>query len=380
MKLAARKSATIVAAAATAGASTLMFGVAPAGAADVDACGEGTLIAPGVCELSFTSGTTSFTAPASATQLEMLLVGAGGSGADQTAPNTNGYAAAGGGGQVTYVDFSGSADPIDVTVGTAGGADTSAADGTTSATAVNGNDAVTSEGSNSGGASGDGEFSGSTGTLAGGGGAGGDADAEDGGDGVVVADLVASVDGSLFAGDDRCFGGGGAAGSATVQGIPGCGAGGPVDALGTGLFAPVANSGGGGGGLTTTQSAELRAGADGVVIARWNGATVALTFDVKGHGVAPASQTVIAGTAPVKPADPTASGYTFDGWFVDAALTVPADFTAPLSASTTYYAKWTAALAATGSTADAAALPIGLATLVAGAGILIAASRRRRQA
>ncbi len=377
MKLAVRRTTTAVAAVATAGASTLMFGVAPAGAADVDACGEGTLIAPGVCEQSFTSGSATFTAPVTATQLELLLVGAGGSGMDQEEEsNTNGYASAGGGGEVTYVDFSGSADPVEITVGTPGGPTSTATDGSTSAEARNGFDGSTGSGGNSGGD----VYSGADANVAGGAGAGGDADGEDGGAGVIVSDLVASVDGSLFAGDERCFGGGGAAGSDEIQGFPGCGAGGPVDAIGTGLVAPVANSGGGGGGLATPQPAELRAGADGVVIARWNGATVALTFDVKGHGIAPTTQNVIAGTAPVKPADPTAAGFTFEGWFADDALTVPADFTAPLTASTTYYAKWTAALAATGSTPDAATLPIALGALVAGAGLFAAASRRRRQA
>lgn len=376
MTLAVRKTTTAFAAVATAGASTLMFGVAPASAADVDACGEGTLVAPGVCEQTFTSGTASFTAPVTATQLELLLVGAGGSGFNPEESNTNGYASAGGGGEVTYVDFSGSADPVEITVGTPGGEISSATDGSTTGEAANGFDGT----ANNGGDSGDEVHLGANASVAGGGGAGGDADSEDGGAGVFVSDLVASIDGSLFAGDERCFGGGGAAGSDEIQGFPGCGAGGPIDAIGTGLVAPTANSGGGGGGLTTAQPAELRTGADGVVIARWNGATVALTFDAKGHGIAPTAQSVIAGTAPVKPADPTASGFTFEGWFADDALTVPADFTAPLTSSTTYYAKWTAALAATGSTPDAATLPIALGALIAGAGLLAAASRRRRKA
>ncbi|MDH6182572.1 putative repeat protein (TIGR02543 family) [Microbacteriaceae bacterium SG_E_30_P1] len=373
-----RKTSAAFAAVATAGASSFFLGATPAMAAPGEPCLDGVLVEPGICELSYTDGVENvFTPTAEMTQLEVLLVGAGGSGADQPEVNTAGYAAAGGGGQVTYIDFSGSTDEIDIAVAAAGGSISTADNGSIADSAANGSDALTTEGSNIGGNSGDNEYEGYSGTLAGGGGAGGDADVANGGDGVIVSSLVAP--GSLFENDDRCFGGGGAAGSATAQGFPGCGGGGPIDALGTGLVAAVPNSGGGGGGLTTTQSAELRAGADGVVLVRWNAAPVTLTFDVRGKGVAPAAQEVIPGFAPTAPVAPKAAGFEFKGWFADAALTVPVDFSTPLTESTTYYASWAPTLAATGSTTDAASLPIALGILAAGAGLVVAATARKRR-
>jgi uncharacterized repeat protein (TIGR02543 family) len=355
------------------------MGVAPASAATADACGDGTLIAPGVCEQVFTSGTATFTPAATMTKLEVLLVGAGGAGSDQAVPNTNGYAAAGGGGEVKIVNFSGASAPLNLTVAAPGVAGT-VSDGTTSGAVVNGTDGLGAAGGASGsGFAGWSGFGSPTAAYgAGGGAAASPTTNADGGAGVVVNTLAPS--GSLFSDDTNCYGGGGAVGVAGVQGIPGCGAGGPTDATGTALAAPTANSGGGGGGVNVTQSPEARAGATGVVVIRWNGATAALTFNANGHGVTPAVQTVVAGTAAVKPADPTASGWEFKGWYADAQLTTLADFSAPLTASTTYYAAWAPALAATGAAPDLAALPIGIATLFAGAGLVAVAFNRRRRA
>lgn len=39
---------------------------------------------------------------------------------------------------------------------------------------------------------------------------------------------------------------------------------------------------------------------------------------------------------------PTVEGYTFDGWYADAAYTTEFDFTQPIKSNTTVYAKWTA--------------------------------------
>ena len=43
----------------------------------------------------------------------------------------------------------------------------------------------------------------------------------------------------------------------------------------------------------------------------------------------------------VKPADPTRDGYTFGGWFTDEARTQAYDFSTPVTADLTLYAKWT---------------------------------------
>lgn len=380
MKLAVRRTSTAVAAVATAGVSSLFMGVAPAGALPVDACGNGTLIAPGVCEQTFTSGSATFTPTADMTKLEVLLVGAGGAGADPPVPNTYGYAAAGGGGQVKIVDFSGATAPLNLTVAAPSVTGT-VSDGTTSAVVANGADGLGLVGGTSGSG-----FAGATGVGgsttpygSGGGAAASPTNNADGGAGVVVNTLVPG--GSLFSNDTDCYGGGGAVGVPTVLGIPGCGGGGATDSTATTLAAPAANRGGGGGGLAVTQPVGLLAGASGVVVIRWNGATAALTFDANGHGVAPAVQTVVAGTAAVRPADPTASGWEFKGWFTSTQLTTLANFSAPLtSSSTTYYAAWAPALAATGGGSDLAALPIGIAALFAGAGLVALANNRKRRA
>jgi uncharacterized repeat protein (TIGR02543 family) len=327
------------------------------------------------------------------TKLEVLLVGAGGSGSSQPADNTNGYASAGGGGEVTITDFTGSASPLTGTV-PAPGAAGSVTDGTTVANAGNGLDGSLN---GSGGASGNGN-AGAIAALSpapsvpygGGGGAGGAAvfpttitTNANGGAGVEV-DSIAPV-GSLFAGDTTCYGGGGAAGVAgvpnvdDVQGIPGCGGGAPRDTTATALTPPRANSGGGGGGINVPQTATQVAGARGVAVIRWAAPDVTLTFDANGHGTTPEPQTLVAGSIPAEPAGPNVTGYRFDGWFSDPALSTPASFTAPVTTSSTFYAKWTAVLAPTGVDVGLAQPAAALSALVAGIGLVVLAARRRRR-
>ena len=130
---------------------------------------------------------------------------------------------------------------------------------------------------------------------------------------------------------------------------------------------------------TTAVSAAQRAGASGVVVIRWTAApTVTLTFDANGHGTAPASQDVQPGTAPTKAADPAATGYLFGGWYADAALTTPADFSAPLTAATTFFAKWTPELVATGAIVDPAVPGAAVLAVMIGIGVVTLARRRRR--
>ena len=66
-----------------------------------------------------------------------------------------------------------------------------------------------------------------------------------------------------------------------------------------------------------------------------------VTFDVQGHGTAPEVQEVETGKTATKPADPTAEGYTFGGWFADKECKTAYAFTEEVKADTTVYAKWT---------------------------------------
>ncbi|MGM9838373.1 MAG: InlB B-repeat-containing protein [Paludibacteraceae bacterium] len=72
--------------------------------------------------------------------------------------------------------------------------------------------------------------------------------------------------------------------------------------------------------------------------------TYTVTFNDNGHGTAPASQTVNSGEKATKPADPTAEGYTFGGWYKEAACTTAYDFNTAVTKDITLYAQWTAAI------------------------------------
>ncbi|MBQ3328560.1 MAG: InlB B-repeat-containing protein, partial [Eggerthellaceae bacterium] len=64
-------------------------------------------------------------------------------------------------------------------------------------------------------------------------------------------------------------------------------------------------------------------------------------FKANGHGTSPTTQIVEHGKTATKPADPTADGYTFGGWYKDEACTQAYDFSTPVTADTALYAKWT---------------------------------------
>jgi uncharacterized repeat protein (TIGR02543 family)/LPXTG-motif cell wall-anchored protein len=374
VKLAVRRTSTAIAAFAAVGATSIFAGASPAAAAPSEACGlDGTLIAPGICELTVTSGSQTFIRTAQMTKLEVLLVGAGGASSDQAQPNTNGYAAAGGGGEVRIVDFSSGTTDLDVTVADAGVAGSSSVDdGTTLTAAGNGGDAL---GQSQGGTSGNGNLGASSFSVASGGGAGGAATANpNGGAGVVVSSIAPG--GSLFTGDSNCYGGGGAVSNAGVTGTATCGAGAGA-AGGASLIAPVANSGGGAGGASASLSALERTGADGVVVIRWTAATVTLNFSANGHGTAPAAQAIVAGNTATAPAAPSAAGFDFAGWYTDASLTTLADFSAPVTASTTYFARWTPQLAATGVDVGPQ-IPLAAGSVLLGGVLVLMAYRRRK--
>ena len=65
-----------------------------------------------------------------------------------------------------------------------------------------------------------------------------------------------------------------------------------------------------------------------------------VSFDTDG-GTAIASQSVKNGETATKPADPTKTGYTFDDWYEEDTFTNVFDFTDPITADTTVYAKFT---------------------------------------
>ena len=66
-----------------------------------------------------------------------------------------------------------------------------------------------------------------------------------------------------------------------------------------------------------------------------------VSFNANGHGNAPASQPLYSGDKATKPADPSASGYTFAGWYTDSACTSTYDFNTAVTSNITLYAKWT---------------------------------------
>lgn len=71
--------------------------------------------------------------------------------------------------------------------------------------------------------------------------------------------------------------------------------------------------------------------------------THTVTFNMNGHGTAIDPVTVSSGEKVTKPTDPTATGYTFDGWFKEQACTNEWDFdNDTVNGNTTLYAKWTA--------------------------------------
>lgn len=65
-----------------------------------------------------------------------------------------------------------------------------------------------------------------------------------------------------------------------------------------------------------------------------------VTFDVQGHGKAPAAQSIEEGGKANKPSNPSADDYKFGGWYTDAACTEAFDFNQTIEADITLYAKW----------------------------------------
>ena len=80
---------------------------------------------------------------------------------------------------------------------------------------------------------------------------------------------------------------------------------------------------------------------DTTLYAQWATSTYNVTFNTNGHGTAPDTQTVEYGQKAAEPADPTATGWKFGGWYTDPECTNAYDFDTPVKEALTLYAKWT---------------------------------------
>ena len=109
-----------------------------------------------------------------------------------------------------------------------------------------------------------------------------------------------------------------------------------------------------------------------------------VAFDANGHGKAPGAQEVEHGGKAKRPADPTADGWTFGGWYKDEECKSAYDFSAPVTEDITLYAKWTRKSSSGSGTSPKTGDPLAGAfatalALVAASALALAASRRRRR-
>ncbi|MBQ6391799.1 MAG: leucine-rich repeat protein, partial [Eggerthellaceae bacterium] len=111
-------------------------------------------------------------------------------------------------------------------------------------------------------------------------------------------------------------------------------------------------------------------------------ATHTMTFDANGHGEAPDAQEVEHGKKAKRPANPTADGYTFGGWYTDKACKEAYDFSSPVTEDVTLYAKWTKKSSSASGTSPKTGDPAGgvfaIALALAAASALALAFSRRR--
>lgn len=67
---------------------------------------------------------------------------------------------------------------------------------------------------------------------------------------------------------------------------------------------------------------------------------VTVSFEVGEHGIAPEPQTVTMGQTAQRPADPSAEGFFFGGWYTDETFAELFDFSAPVIQDTVVYGRW----------------------------------------
>ncbi|MBO4425592.1 MAG: InlB B-repeat-containing protein [Clostridiales bacterium] len=80
---------------------------------------------------------------------------------------------------------------------------------------------------------------------------------------------------------------------------------------------------------------------DITLYAKWTAVTYTVSFDTDGVGSAPSSQTVKHGGTVTKPSNPSAEGYTFNGWYTNNDCTERYDFDTKVTSDITIYAGWT---------------------------------------
>ena len=121
--------------------------------------------------------------------------------------------------------------------------------------------------------------------------------------------------------------------------------------------------------------------AGGYTTPTWEGYTTleraTVSFNLGAHGTAIAAQDVTVGSTATQPADPAAPGFIFNGWYTNAALTTPANFTDPITTNTTLYAGWSA-LAVTGVNINPLTLPLTAGILLLGIALILVSRRRTR--
>ena len=129
--------------------------------------------------------------------------------------------------------------------------------------------------------------------------------------------------------------------------------------------------------------AEYKVEGDHAFAAEW-AAVHTVAFDANGHGKAPDAQEVEHGKKAKKPASPTADGYTFGGWYTDKACKEAYDFSKPVTADLTLYAKWTRKSSSGSGTSPKTGDPLAGAfavalVLAAASALALALSRHRRR-
>ena len=81
--------------------------------------------------------------------------------------------------------------------------------------------------------------------------------------------------------------------------------------------------------------------ANTTIHAKWEAPSTTYTVEFNSHGGSSVStQTVNAGSVAIEPADPTKSGYTFEGWYTSDTYTTEYDFSIPVNSNLVLHAKW----------------------------------------